>query len=93
MKGYDVFGVLPTGYDKSVLHCLLKPKVGNEDDFLVVIVVSPLISLMKDHVINIQQFGVNAALSETTIAKVSFTLVSNFKHKKLIRYMNECYNV
>ena len=62
IKGDDVFGVLPTGYGKSLIYTvlpwLLKQKVGNEEDFSVVLVVSPLISLMKDQVINIQQFGV-----------------------------------
>ena len=54
VTGHDVFGVLPTGYGKSlcyaclplVFDCLLqKPSC-----FSIVLVVSPLVALMKDQV-------------------------------------------
>ena len=54
MTGHDVFGVLPTGYGKSlcyaclplVFDCLLQKPSG----FSIVLVVSPLVALMKDQV-------------------------------------------
>ena len=54
VTGHDVFGVLPTGYGKSlcyaclpsVFDCLLQKPSG----FSIVLVVSPLVALMKDQV-------------------------------------------
>ena len=54
VTGHDVFGVLPTGYGKSlcyaclplVFDCLLQKSNG----FSIVLVVSPLVALMKDQV-------------------------------------------
>ncbi|XP_061186069.1 ATP-dependent DNA helicase RecQ-like [Saccostrea echinata] len=70
--GKDLFAVLPTGYGKSVLYTVLpkllwesKVKVrcstGVEHFSSVVIVISPLISLMKDQVLNIKSLGVDCA--------------------------------
>ena len=69
LTGRDVLGIMPTGAGKSVCYqvpALLLPGV--------TIVVSPLISLMKDQVQALNQAGIHAAyinssLSEGQIAK------------------------
>ena len=62
-SGKDVLAVLPTGYGKSIIYAIL-PKVW---DFLeeirtnsIVIVISPLVSLMKDQVQNIGKYGIDS---------------------------------
>lgn len=65
LKKQDVIGILPTGYGKSlcyILPFLLKNKN--------VLVISPLISLMKDQYVKLQKLGIP-------------TLVFNSSHKKL----------
>lgn len=70
VNGKDLFAVLPTGYGKTVLYSILpkllwetKVKVRFPADCdrssSVVVVISPLVSLMKDQVINIKTFGVD----------------------------------
>ena len=64
--GKDVFAVLPTGYGKSVIYSIL-PKLwrsietvnqtSTDTESCIVMVVSPLISLMKDQVQNIATLG------------------------------------
>ena len=54
VRGQDVFGVLPTGYGKSLCYAclplvfdtLLKKPDGNS----IVLIVSPLVAIMKDQV-------------------------------------------
>ena len=56
MQGEDVFVSLPTGYGKSLIHVHVYTVLPYAYDELlgcegsIVIVVSPLLSLMKDHV-------------------------------------------
>lgn len=69
LKGRDVLGIMPTGAGKSVCYqvpALMLPGV--------TVVVSPLISLMKDQVQTLNQAGIHAAyinssLTEGQIAK------------------------
>ena len=69
LKGQDVLGIMPTGAGKSICYqvpALLLPGI--------TVVVSPLISLMKDQVQALNQAGIHAAyinssLTETQIAK------------------------
>ncbi|MCM1155361.1 MAG: DNA helicase RecQ [Roseburia sp.] len=69
LSGRDVLGIMPTGAGKSICYqvpALLLPGI--------TIVISPLISLMKDQVQALNQAGVHAAyinssLSETQISK------------------------
>ena len=62
MAGRDVLGVMPTGAGKSVcyqLPALLLPGL--------TVVLSPLISLMKDQVASLEQSGVPAAYLNSTV--------------------------
>ena len=69
LAGRDVLGIMPTGAGKSICYqvpALLMPGI--------TLVVSPLISLMKDQVRSLNQAGVHAAyinssLSESQISK------------------------
>ena len=58
----DVFGVLPTGYGKSLIYQLaplVAKRMGLSENPLVVIV-SPLIALMEDQVNEATKFGLSA---------------------------------
>lgn len=62
LAGRDVFGIMPTGAGKSVCYqipALLLPGI--------TLVVSPLISLMKDQVSALNQMGVHAAYLNSSL--------------------------
>lgn len=65
LSGRDCFGVMPTGAGKSI--CYQLPAVMLEGT---VIVISPLISLMKDQVEALIQNGVNAACINSSLDEV-----------------------
>ena len=56
LRGQDVFGLMPTGAGKSI--CYQVPALALDG---VALVVSPLISLMKDQVASLLQSGVKGA--------------------------------
>lgn len=68
LAGRDTLGVLPTGGGKSIcyqLSALVSPGL--------TIVISPLISLMKDQVDALTQLGIPAAYINSTISNQEFT--------------------
>ena len=63
LSGRDVFGIMPTGAGKSV--CYQIPGLMLEG---ITLVVSPLISLMKDQVNALTQSGVKAAYLNSSLS-------------------------
>ena len=62
LSGRDAFGIMPTGAGKSV--CFQVPALMMEG---VTLVVSPLISLMKDQVTALNQCGISSACINTSL--------------------------
>lgn len=71
LNGGDCLGVMPTGAGKSV--CFQVPAIMSEG---VTIVISPLISLMRDQVNALVQNGVNAAYINSAMSSEEYFRVS-----------------
>lgn len=69
LNGRDVFGLMPTGAGKSLCYQVPALVLGG-----VTLVVSPLISLMKDQVSSLIQSGVKAAYLNSSLTPGQFRL-------------------
>ncbi|GAK06794.1 DNA helicase RecQ [Geomicrobium sp. JCM 19038] len=63
LQGQDVMGIMPTGGGKSI--CYQLPSLMNDG---ITIVISPLISLMKDQVDELQENGIRATYINSTLS-------------------------
>jgi ATP-dependent DNA helicase RecQ len=72
IKGEDVLAIMPTGGGKSI--CYQIPALILEG---ITIVISPLISLMKDQVDTLKDMGINGALINSTLSTIEENEVIN----------------
>ncbi|MDD2402780.1 MAG: DNA helicase RecQ, partial [Clostridia bacterium] len=70
LKGQDVLGIMPTGAGKSI--CYQIPALMSDG---VTIVISPLISLMKDQVDALGEMGIKAAFINSSLSTREFRKV------------------
>ncbi|MBQ3922351.1 MAG: DEAD/DEAH box helicase, partial [Spirochaetales bacterium] len=73
LNGQDVLGVMPTGAGKSL--CYQIPALMFNG---ITLVVSPLISLMKDQVASLEQAGIKAAYINSSLSQTQYkTVIDN----------------
>lgn len=73
LKGKDALGIMPTGAGKSI--CFQVPALIMKG---ITIVVSPLISLMKDQVAALNEAGIHAAYINSSLSAKQVTLALNY---------------
>ena len=77
LKQRDVFVALPTGYGKSLIYSVLpwmfnlKKQVNQDEIYSMIIVVSPLESLMKDQVQSLCKLGITATYVGSSVKRES----------------------
>lgn len=76
LSGQDIFGIMPTGAGKSL--CYQVPALLMDG---ITIVVSPLISLMKDQVGTLNQAGIHAAFLNSTLSAGQYRKALEFAKK------------
>ena len=76
LEGQDCLGIMPTGAGKSICYqipAMILPGV--------TIVISPLISLMKDQVDSLNQIGIPATFINSTLSYSDYSqTLENIKH-------------
>ena len=72
LNGNDTLAIMPTGGGKSI--CYQIPSVLFDG---ITIVVSPLISLMKDQVDSINSIGINAAYINSTLSNTEYEIIKD----------------
>ena len=93
-NGKDVFLWLPTGFGKSIcyeiLPFIMDYKLGRcesgQRSYSMVLVISPLVSLMVDQVTSLQQRGVTAAIlsTQSSVADELTVRVSNINQYSIL---------
>jgi len=86
-KGKDVFVSLPTGFGKSLCYILLPPVfdfLRGVDKESIILVVSPLISLMEDQVSSIQSMGLSAAYISESTSRTMKQQIHNGKYQVVL---------
>lgn len=72
----DCLGIMPTGAGKSICYQIPALILNG-----ITIVISPLISLMKDQVDNLNQIGISASFINSTLSNLEYLqTVENIKH-------------
>ena len=82
IKGNDVLTIMPTGGGKSI--CYQIPALILEG---ITIVISPLISLMKDQVDNINNLGIQSAYINSSLSNIEINEILNKAANKEIKIL------
>ena len=86
LEGKDVLGVLPTGGGKSICYQLPALMIDG-----ICLVISPLISLMKDQVDSLTENGIDAAFINSSQDIEAYTkTLREIKNNKIISSIVEC---
>lgn len=80
LAGHDVMGIMPTGAGKSI--CYQLPALMLDG---ITVVVSPLISLMKDQVASLVQAGVKAAYINSSLTQPQYAEVFRRAYKGMYK--------
>ncbi|SHK20650.1 ATP-dependent DNA helicase, RecQ-like [Hathewaya proteolytica DSM 3090] len=79
LKGKDVLAIMPTGGGKSI--CYQIPALMMDG---ITVVISPLISLMKDQVDNLRELGIPSAYINSTLCDAEVSMViDNMRNDKI----------